>query len=641
MKRAPRPTYHYIVRGPDGIQEVFDRLARGLLGVDTETTGLDHFTDRVGALCFAAGETSAFFCKDALPIAARWFSHQVRHRRRLAFFHGKFDMHMMRETFGIHIPYPVHDALIMSQLIDNRGAPHPKFPGYYVGHHLKSLARTYVDPRAEDAQQDLLDAIHDVTGKRNKAMIADWLVAPIRKAGRYGGRDPWYTLQLADQFLDRIRHWPQPDGYPSLMSLYETERWLLLALRDMEERGIMADTVFLEDWSRKVHRQLLKSRDRLNRAVGREQLRNWDLRQDDFNWNSTQQVSELFFDELEFEEVKGRSTAKRALLRMDHPLAVELLKYRGALKSYTAFAKTLLSKVKHDGAIHTRFNQNVNTGRMSASDPNLQQQSRDSGVRAAFKPRKGLVLRSADYSQVEMRFAGHFSGEELLIDGFCNDPKFDTHAALARRMFSVKEPSAPQRDRGKTMNFSMIYGAGEDAVAEGLIDKISWKEARQSCIELGYRPSRSESPFRTLAHLLRTAVRESYPKLWKFTKDEEKLAKARGFVTDAFGYNRYLDSDETYKAMNSKIQGSAAHKAKAGLVDVYRELQLGTGELALLLQVHDDVIYESEGDPRTDRRVLELLEDHHTFRVPIVADLKGSAKNWQVKETIKIKRRAA
>lgn len=639
--RAPRPRVRYVVKGRDGIQDVFDRLKDGILAVDTETSGLDWWVDRVGALCFAAGDTAAFFCKDALAPAARWLGDQVKRHRPFVFHHAKFDMHMIRSSFGVHIPYPVHDTMLMSHMLDNRGAPINKYP-WFAGHHLKDLAAAFVDPTAHEPEEKLMQLIKEVGGRR--AHKGDWLIVPLKHSAKYGALDPWYTLMLYDQFIERIRYWPQPPGYPALMELYKTERWLTLALRDMEERGIMADADFLETWARKVKKDIRRSQKRLNRMVAEriQESMGWDS--SEFNWNSPKQVSELLFDTLGIPPISGRSTDKRSLLRMNDPVASELLKHRSGVKSYTAFAKTLLSKIKPDRAIHTHFNQNVGTGRMSAADPNLQQQARDSGVRAAFIPRKGLVLRSADYSQIEMRFAAHFSDEQVLIEGFNNDPDFDTHAALARRMFGLGRkgtPTSQQRDRGKTMNFAMLYGAGEEAVTEQLIDKVSFKEARQSCIELGYRPKRSESPYHVLAQLLRNAVRESYPKMWKFTKDEEKIAAKRGFVVDAFGYHRYLDEDECYKAMNSKVQGSAAHQAKVGLVNVYRELQLGTGEVAILLQVHDDIIYESEGDPRTDARVLDLLEERKRFKVPMLADLKGSAVNWQVKEKVKVKRIAA
>lgn len=626
---GPKPRVQYIVRGPDGIEDVFARLRHGVLATDTETSGLDWWVDRVGALCFAAGDTAAFFVRDALGTAARWLSDQVKQRRTLVFHHAKFDMHMMRSTFGLHIPYPVHDTMTMGHLLDNRGAPINRYP-WFAGNHLKDLAAAFVDPDAHHAEDELTKAIAEATGfKPNKKDLkAYWPLAPVRKAGKYGGLDPWYTLMLYDQFIDRIRYWPQPEGYPPLMELYENEMWLTLALRDMEERGVMADQDYLAQWTRGLNKQLRKARKRLERRAGYP----------DLNWDSPIQVAKLFFDDLNLVSGTGeRSTDKRSLLRLNHPIAAEMLQYRKASTQIKTFAKVLKAAIRPDGAIHTQFRQNVNTGRMSASEPNLHAQDRDSGVRGVFIPRKGLVLRSADYSQIEMRFAAHFSGEDWLINGFNSNPNFDTHAALAQRMFGLKNkaPSPQQRDRGKTMNFAMLYGAGEDAVSEQLIDKVTYDEARRSCIELGYRPKRNESPHHALAQLLRDAVRASSPKIWRFTRDEEKLAERRGFVIDAFGYHRYLERDETYKAMNSKVQGSAVHQNKKGLVSVYRELQLH-GALAMLLQVHDDIVYESDGDPKVDRTVLDLLEEHKRFKVPMIADLKGSAKNWQVKEKIKL-----
>lgn len=629
---SPLPRHSFIVKGTDGIQEVLDRLEFGALAVDTETTGLNWTVDRVGALCFAAGDTAAFFCKGALATAARWFANQVKHRRRLVFHNSKYDMHVIRETFGIHIAYPVHDTLVMSRLIDNRGVPIDRYPWFSYNHELDTLAKFYVHEGASDAYHDLVDsireAIAEATGdkRKHKNTMADWLMAPLKKAGTYGVRDPWYTLRLYDVFISMIQHWPQIPGYPSLMSLYKTERWLTLALRDMEERGVILDQDFLHEWLRKAQRRTDKLTNKMNRRAG------YDL-----NWNSIPQIRELFWDELELEQTDGDKLNKRVLLRMNHPLAALLLQRRKQAKMVSS-GRSLLSNLDANGALHSHYNQNVDTGRMSATK-GFHQFARDSGVRKAVVPRKGLVLRSADYSQIEMRYAAHYSREGVLLEGFRSGKDFDTHAALASRMFGVKKPTPQQRDRGKTMNFAMLYGAGEDAVTEQLIDKISAKEARQSCIELGHTPSRSESPFRSLAQLLRDAVRSSYPKMWKFTKEEEEITKMLGYVTDAYGYHRWLDENESYKAMNSKLQGSAAHKAKEGMVDVYRELQMGTGQLAIIMQVHDDIVYESDGDPELDRRVLELLEDRKSFRVPIVADLKGSDKNWQDKETIKLPKR--
>lgn len=627
---SPRPRHSYLVKGVDGIESVFARLRHGALAVDTETTGLDWTVDLVGALCFAAGDTAAFFVRDALGPAARWFADQVKQRRTLVFHNAKYDMHICRRTFGINIAYPVHDTLVMSRLLDNRGVPINRYPWFSRDHGLKTLAKYYVDPKAGDAQDDLLESIRARVG-RHKDTMADWLTAPLKISAKYGVRDPWYTLRLYDVFLPMIAHWTEIPGYPSLMSLYKTERWLTLALRDMEERGVLLDQDYIHRWLEKAQRRTDKLTAKMNRKAGYE-----------LNWNSNPQIRKLFWDELEIDQIDGEKLNKRALLKIPHSLAALLLKRRKSAKMVSS-GKSLLKNLGPTGRLHSHYNQNVDTGRMSATK-GFHQFARDSGIRRGVIPTKGLVIRSADYSQIEMRYAAHYSGEEVLIEGFINDPNFDTHAALAKRMFGLRrkqKPTPQQRDRGKTMNFSMLYGAGEDAVTEQLIDKISAEEARQSCIELGHRPSRSESPFRSLAQLLRNAVRESYPKMWAFTKDEELIAKVEGFVIDAYGYHRWLDEDEAYKAMNSKLQGSAAHKAKEGLVAVYREEQLNRGSIATTMQIHDDVVYESDGDPKTDRRVLDLLEDLKTFKVPITADLKGSDKNWQDKESIKLPRRKA
>lgn len=642
VPQIPRPDL-FILRGTDGIQEVFDRLQHGILATDTETTGLDWRYDRVGALCFAAGRTTTFFCRGALETAARWFADQVRAERPLVFHGGKFDMHMIRETFGIHIAYPVHDTLTMSRLLDQRGPPNESFWGHAYSHDLDVLAEYHVDVDARQPYRDLIDSIKSRIGK-HKGPTADWLIAPIRVAGVYGGLDPWYTLRLYDQFRTRMLNWEQPHGYPSLWSLYRNERWLTLALRDMEERGVLLNRDYLHEWINGNVRELEKIR----RLMHRQKCRSLKLDRDDWddepitNWNSNPQVRSLFWDELELNQTVGEKTNKRALLRMSHPLAALLLKHRKAAKTVSA-GRALLRNAGPNAVLHAWYNQNVDTGRMSAK-AGVHQFAREGGVRKGVVPREGLVLRSADYSQIEMRFAAHYSGEPTLVKGF-QRKDFDTHAALARRMFGVpkgKEPSSAQRDRGKTMNFAMLYGAGIDAVTEQLIDKISAREARQSCIELGRVPSVSESPYYTLAVLLRDAVRASYPKVLELVDYEKEFAKHYGFAIDAFGYHRMLDTEDARLAFNSKLQGSAAHQAKVGMVNVYREMQLREGSLAIIMQVHDDVVYESDGDPQIDQRVLELLEDHDTFRVPIIADLKGSDKNWQDKETIKLpKRRVA
>ena len=154
----------------------------------------------------------------------------------------------------------------MSRLLDNRGVPIERYPWFSRDHGLKTLAKFYVDPDAGNAQYDLLESIRARIG-RHKDTMADWIVAPIKLSGKYGLRDPWYTLRLFDVFLPMIAHWPQIPGYPSLMSLYKTERWLTIALRDMEERGVLLNQDFIHRWLEKAQRRTEKLTAKMNRKA--------------------------------------------------------------------------------------------------------------------------------------------------------------------------------------------------------------------------------------------------------------------------------------------------------------------------------------------------------------------------------------
>lgn len=616
-----RPKYRQVLTTADDLDTWCARLG-GItpLAVDTETTGLDWWVDRVGGLALAANQTAVFAVRGALGGMVRWLATQVKHQRPLVFHNAKFDLHMLRATFGLHVAYPVDDTMLMSFLLDNRGTG--GIEGFTPGHGLKGLAQAFVDPAARDPQARLLAAIKTAGGRN----VADWLLAPLKLSGTYAAMDAWYTLQLRRQFVARIVNWPQPgEDVPPLWSLYETERWLILALRDMEHRGIMANAEFLSTWRDALKVKLEHSERQLRKFAGR-----------DCNWNSAPQLREIIYGKFKqpvaYRTPGGEpSTAEAALKSMTHPFARQLLNYREDFKQYTSYAVNLLASIRSDGAIHPKFKQmGAETGRMSCEDPNLQQQTRESGVRKAYHPRKGLALRFADYSQVEMRFAAHLANEPTLIEGFNHDPDFDTHRATAQLMYGVQEPTSRQRKFGKIINFTTLFGGGENKVTEQLIDLISVEDARAGCREFKYRPGPGESPHRALAQLILQRYYAELPAMRKATRQATRLAESRGMTLNLFGRHRYID-ERWYRAFNTEVQGSAADQAKRGLVALYRELQLGDGALALILQIHDEAVYESDGDPAVDRRVLELLADTTRFKVPIIADVSGSTTTWQDK----------
>lgn len=625
-----RPLNLGVIEHREHLAPWLERLRAGKLAVDTETTGLNFLDDRVGGLCLAAGVTAVYACGDALGPATRWLGDQVKRRRSLVFHHGKYDLHMLRGTFGLNVTYPVDDTMLASFVLDNRGAP---FRGRYTGNGLKLLASAFVDPEATSAEERLREAVIAAGGSRVKGeWKRDVLLAPTRIVGEYGALDAWYTLELDRQFQPRVDHWPQPDGYPSLRSLYETERWLMLALVDMEHRGIGVDVDFFERW----RADGIKRRD----GVYAELL---DIAGKEINWKSTPQLRELIYGDLGVEttrwteKTKQPSTDEVALAKMKHPIGQALLRFRAVDKEVTAYGDNLLGHVWSDGRIHTNFKQDgARTGRLSCTKPNLQQQARESGVRRGFIPDPGTVFRFADYSQIEMRLAAHYSNDPVLVHGFTEIEGFDVHATMARIMFGVPEPTSQQRKSTKIFNFATLYGAGVPKITSQLISLLTLKEAKRALHELGHAPAPGEPPHLSLATMLRNVYFKKFPGVKRAKYEASDDFETRGYTINSFGRHRFMEEGDGYKAFNSIIQGSAADLAKRGIVNMYRELQQGEGSIALLLQIHDEAVYLSDGDPRTDRRVLELLADTTNFRVPMIADMSGSAKNWQEKEKIEL-----
>jgi DNA polymerase-1 len=623
-----RPKHLHILKSPDGLSDHLQRFARGPLAVDTETSGLEWYRgDLVGSINCAAGRRAFVAYGDALGPVARWLGDQVKASRELVFHNAKFDLHQLRETFGLHVPYLVHDTNIQSFVVDNRGA---NAFGWRTKkkHSLKELAQVYVDDTAGDPEAALLSAIR----RRGGAHKGDWpllLDTPDeRYFAEYSALDPWYTLQLHQ----RIHNWVQPEEegwvYPSLASVYEREQWLIRAFLDMEARGIKCSRRFLERWRDELKVELDQQVRELTRLSKGATI----------NWNSWQQLQHLLYQTLGI--AGGPGTDAVSLTKLDHPIGPTMVKYREVFKQWSSYGNSLLEAITERGTIHPTFRSTgADTHRTSCVEPNLQQQTRVSGVRKAYRPRKGLVFRLADYSQVEMRFAGHIAQDPTLIDGFNQDPDFDTHGTTARRMFGKRfDPNSQHRKFGKIINFTKLFGGGEDKVTEQLINLISLKEAQAGCKALNARRQPGVNAWRALARAIIARFNEEYRPLTQQIRSEASKAEHRGYMMNLFGGHRFFDEgdDRWYAAFNTKVQGTAAIQAKEGLARVYRREQLKRGSLALLLLIHDEIVYESDGDPATDRRVLKHMQDLTSYRVPIIADMSGSTTSWQDKEKIKL-----
>lgn len=237
-----------------------------------------------------------------------------------------------------------------------------------------------------------------------------------------------------------------------------------------------------------------------------------------------------------------------------------------------------------------------------------------------------------------MRFAAHAANDPTLVNGFLNDPSFDTHAATAKKMWGLRgEPTKQQRKFAKIMNFAILYGAGINKIASSLISLLSVDDAYKAVKELGHSAKPGEPPHRSLAILLQQRYFKEFKAVKGAATRSTRQAENRGLAMNAFGRHRFLDEGKEYTAFNTEVQGDGADQAKRGIVNMYRELQLGSsGCIALQMQIHDEAVYQSDGDPKIDKRVLELLAEMKMFRVPIIADVSGSLTTWQDKKELKV-----
>lgn len=299
----------------------------------------------------------------------------------------------------------------------------------------------------------------------------------------------------------------------------------------------------------------------------------------------------------------------------------QVLEYRTLKKLLSTYVDALPQLVEpHTGRIHTSYNQAVTaTGRLSSTNPNLQNiPIRDAigrPIRAAFIPSDGMLLMSADYSQVELRVMAHLSGDKALCEAFLADE--DIHSATAAKIFKkpIEEVTSEERRQAKTANFGIIYGIS----VFGLSQRLSIPRAEAKTLIDGYFAS--------------------YPDVKRYMDESIAAARERGYCTTIFGRRRYLadiaSRNATVRglaernAINAPIQGSAADIMKLAMVRIARALHEEGLQSAMIMQVHDEVVLEvvpAERE-RVERLVREAMEQAVEMRIPLRADC-GSGATW-------------
>lgn len=433
--------------------------------------------------------------------------------------------------------------------------------------------------------------------------------------------------RMKDVFDEALAIWKLKNHYESeleeknLKKLFrEIEMPLLPILLEMENAGVLIDREFLAAMSKNFAHRITKLQNQIYELAGNE-----------FNINSPSQLGKIIFEKLKIssKEVKktaggsALSTAAGELekLRGHHPIIDLIFEYRELTKLKSTYIDALPELADKTGRIHTTFNQTVtSTGRLSSSNPNLQnipvKTELGREIRKAFVAQKGFSLIAADYSQFELRIAAHLSGDKAMIEDFKSGE--DIHTRTAEIIWSVKHTGVTKEMRriAKAINFGIIYGMGPKKLATEA--GVSMEEARDF-IDRFFA---------------------GRPRLGEFIAEMKTLAAAEGYAQTMFGRRRYLPeitsgvpmlrAEAERQAVNTPIQGTQADVIKIAMINLSKILPQKFGrDLAMLLQVHDELVFEVR-DERTDEAaplIQEIMESAVKLKVPTVVELE-IGKNW-------------
>ena len=498
----------------------------------------------------------------------------------------KYDLILLYRN-GLHPRGVSFDAMIASHLI----APEQR------RHNLEEIAKNYLG-------YSML-SYSDLAGKNGKISQV-----PVEKATFYASEDAEIVFRVKEQLvagLERV-------GATRLFS--EVEVPLVSVLARMEKNGILVDKDVLAVQGRDLRERL---------AVIEHDL--YEIAGETFNPNSPKQVANILFDHLGLPVIEkkktGPSTSARVLseLAVQHPLPGKLIEYRELQKLLTTYIDRLPEAINPDtGRIHTSFHQtSTATGRLSSSDPNLQniptRTEVGDRIRRAFVAPDGSLLIGADYSQIEIRLLAHLSEDEHLISAFVEGE--DLHRITASRIFAVPEDKVTDklRNAAKRINFGIIYGISPFGLAREL--GISREEAKAYIDRFfaAYPQTRAY-----MDHMIEQATRKGYA---------ETILGRRRMLPQLSEKNLTARNFAKRNAVNTPIQGSAADLIKLAMLSIDRLIEEGTLKAKMLLQIHDELIFEAREEEVSEASVIikEEMEGVMKLRLPLEVKVK-TGHNW-------------
>jgi DNA polymerase-1 len=591
-------SYQY-VNSAMGLKLFLDKLAKqNSVCFDTETTSLETLDAELVGIAFSWEKGKGYY----IPFPENQDEAKELVSKLMSFFEDekvqkigqnlKYDIKVLA-NYHIEVKGPLFDTMLAHYIINPD-----------MRHNMDVLAETYLNYSPQP--------IADLIGKKgkNQKSMRD---VELEKITEYAVEDADITFQLKKYFEEELK-----DAHNEHL-FGELEIPLLRVLADMEREGINVDKQMLNDLSEGLTTDIQQLEKEVFEAAGEE-----------FNIGSPKQLGEILFGKLEIAKKPKKtksgqySTAEDVLsyYANDFPIVNKVLEWRGLSKLKSTYVDALPKQIhEKTGRVHTEFMQTVAaTGRLSSNNPNLQnipiRTERGREVRKAFVPRdENHILVAADYSQIELRIIAALSEEETMIEAFKNGE--DIHASTAAKVFNVplEDVTREQRSNAKTVNFGIIYGVS----AFGL--------SNQTNLTRGESKELIETYYKT------------YPKLRDYMDDQVEFARENGYVKTVMGRRRYLKdinarnqmvrSAAERNAVNAPIQGSAADIIKVAMINIFKKLEEQNLKTKMLLQVHDELIFDVPKDELEDLKKLIKTEMEGAYQlvIPLKVDV-GTGQNW-------------
>jgi DNA polymerase-1 len=573
--------------------------AAGSFAFDTETTGFNPLLDRIVGISLAVEPGKAFYIPvghTVLDAVSQLPLKQVVEKLHPVFedkkisktgHNAKFDMMVLLEC-GIDVNGVDFDTMIAAHLLGEKS----------LG--LKALAFNKLGIE--------MTPIESLIGKGAKQL--SMAVVDIQKAADYAAADADMTLRLHSMFDAELKK-------QGLMKLFQdVEMPLVPVLLEMERNGVAVDVAMLKEMSLALGEQITELEKKIYAETKHE-----------FNINSPLQLGKVLFDEMQLpndRKGKNRYSTEASVLEMlaeVHPVVKYVLEYRQLTKIKSTYIDTLPELVNpKTGRIHTSFNQTrTSTGRLSSSDPNMQnipvRGELGGQVRQAFIAAPGFSLLGGDYSQIDLRALAHLSQDEALLRAFRSNE--DIHSATAQLLFGVTkdEVTKDMRRFAKTVNFGVIYGMSDYGLEQAT--ELSREQA---------------------AKFIKSYF-EKYPGVTRYLNDTREKARRDGYVETLLGRRRYIPDINSANrqvreaaermAINMPVQGTSADIIKVAMINLYREMQQRRLKSKMLLQVHDELVFEvPDGELTLMRKLLsDIMESAVKLSVPVKVDTKVG-KNW-------------